>query len=167
MIKLPIFLITVGVSGCGKSTWAKKQKDFTIVNPDSIRKEVTGEITNMTKDGEVWKIAKDRVIALLKDGKNVILDATNVTSKGRISFIKDLPPCEKKAKVFKENLDDCKARVQKDIESGVDRSKVPMDVIDRQYANFLSNLEELQKDGFTIYYESENNDNIRYNRIYT
>lgn len=159
MIKLserdaPVFIMTVGISGSGKSTWIKEQTsdpNTLVINPDSIRKELTGNISDQTQNAKVWYITKQRVLEGLNSGKTVILDATNVDSRSRRDFIKDLPPSVLKAKIFNVDPEEAKRRVKKALESGEDRSAVPDFVIDKQHGKFLASTpEKLQQEGFEL-----------------
>ncbi|MGV9199939.1 MAG: AAA family ATPase, partial [Promethearchaeia archaeon] len=123
----PLFIMTIGIPGSGKSRWVEKNipdEKFVIVCPDMIRKEVTGRISDVSQDKKVWSIAKSRVIAALREGKNVVLDATNVNQKHRQKFVKRLPPHQLYAKKFEVSPGTAKKRIQKDIETQKERSHV-------------------------------------------
>ena len=150
---IPVLLFCIGIPGSSKSTWAKSQKGFEIVCPDEIRKELTGTISDQSQNAKVWQIASQRVIEFLKDGKNVILDATNTTTKGRTQFLKNIPNdliYQKQAIVFDVSPEDAKKRIKKDLEDGKDRSNVPDDVIDRMHKQFKQDVGNLEKEGFEV-----------------
>lgn len=44
-------------------------------------------------------------------------------------------------KIFDTNIDTCKCRINNDIMQGIDRSKVPMEVVDRQYEGYKKVIE--------------------------
>ena len=151
-------ILTVGISGSGKSTYIKSlnKEDYIIVSPDNIRYFITGDISNQDKNKEVWEIVYDTIIlALNNDKKNVILDATNLKSKERkkllnllkIRVVKEFQPC---AKVFNCFPDVAKLRVKNDILNNINRSKVSDEVIDKQYINFIKDIDKLELDGYTI-----------------
>ena len=76
-------IILQGPPCSGKSTWAaeyKRQDDpeVIIVNRDDIRLEINNGKYTMEREDEVTEIEYYRVINGLKDGKTVILDATNL-----------------------------------------------------------------------------------------
>lgn len=81
----PKLLVTIGLPGSGKSTWAKKnQTDNTIrVNKDSLRDMLFGSVVPW--DYSLEKIVDDAemaaVVTSLKKGRDVIVDATNLTEK--------------------------------------------------------------------------------------
>ena len=94
-------IITVGVPGSGKSTLAARIADgqadnpgdaeavratgqpFVIVSPDDIRKELTGDVTDQSRNGDVFKAAHQRALEHLRAGRTVVFDATNVTPRSR------------------------------------------------------------------------------------
>ena len=76
-------IILQGPPCSGKSTWAaeyKRQEDpeVVIVNRDDIRFELGNGKYTMKREDEVTEIEYNRVIEGLKEGKTVILDATNL-----------------------------------------------------------------------------------------
>ena len=80
-------ILTVGLPQSGKSTWAKKQ-GHPIVNPDSIRLALHGQLFIKKAEDFVWTIAKTIVKSLFLAGHNaVILDATNITKARRDEWI--------------------------------------------------------------------------------
>jgi predicted kinase len=74
-------ILTVGLPRAGKSTWARGT-GFPMVNPDSIRLALHGQVYQALAEDFVWAIAKNMVKSLFIAGhENVILDATNTTHK--------------------------------------------------------------------------------------
>lgn len=153
----PKLILPVGISGSGKSTWIKSQTDpnTVIVSPDDIRRELTGCISDQTKNGQVWSTAFDRIVQALSADKNVILDATNIKSGDRKRLMNHLKvnvdkPFDAFAKIFNIDPEIAKQRVRKDIANGVDRSNVPDFAIDRQYRDFVDGINSLEIEGFKI-----------------
>lgn len=136
------FLMTIGISGSGKSTYLKKFPKEGIICPDDIRKELTGDVSDQSQNARVWGIAKERVLKRLNDGNDVILDATNTVSKNRKQFLDDIPKeVERVAVVFPlPDLAKAFQRIQKDIMEGVDRSNVPYSIIQRQAQSYQDGL---------------------------
>ena len=137
----PSLIMTVGITGAGKSEWIKSlpKEDYTVVSPDNIREELTGNISDQTQNGKVWSLAKQRVIDSLNNGKNVILNAINVDRKSRRNFITGLPSDIKlKAKIFEVDPEIAKERIRKQIERGENRSNVPPHVTDNMYQKNLN-----------------------------
>lgn len=86
---MAVLYVPVGMPGCGKSTVAASlPSHVVIVNPDSIREELTGDVTDQSKNSEVFRLAHDRAGEALTNGQNVFFDATNLTPKARASLIK-------------------------------------------------------------------------------
>ncbi|MDR3560487.1 MAG: ATP-binding protein [Negativicutes bacterium] len=78
--------ITCGLPLSGKSTLCRTMKDhrgYTIVCPDTIRLALHGNQFIGVAEPFVWAIAQTMVRALLKDGHDVIVDATNTTRERR------------------------------------------------------------------------------------
>jgi len=76
-------IILQGPPCSGKSTWAAEYKrqedqDVVIVNRDDIRFELGNGKYTMKREDEVTEIEYKRVIEGLKEGKTVVLDATNL-----------------------------------------------------------------------------------------
>lgn len=151
-MKLAKFVMLIGIPGCGKSTWVNEQKGYIIVSPDSIRLELTGDITNQICNGKAWAIAFQRIQEALINGKNVILDATNVNTFYRRQFLQDLPKCKLQAKVFQVEPAEAYKRIKKDLDLGVVRSDVPESVVYKMHANLLDTLKPgvLESEGFTL-----------------
>lgn len=153
----PKFIILVGISGSGKSTFIKSLdlSNTVIVSPDAIRKEITGNVSDQTKNGEVFALANKRAADALNGGKDVIFDATNISSTNRQSLLKYLRfntsrNFEPLAKIFPAEPEICKARIRKDIENGVDRSDVPDYAIDRQCSIYNQDIGKIESDGYKI-----------------
>ena len=150
-VKVPDLVFTVGIPGAGKSAWIHTMKGYVVINPDSIRAGL-GDISDQTKNTQVWAIAKDKVREALSKGKNVILDATNLVSGYRKFFLEGLPDHNLKAKVFSVDPTEAKRRIKEDIEKGRQRAVVPDDVIDRMYEQFKETMDkgQLKEEGFEI-----------------
>ena len=153
----PKLILPVGISGSGKSTWIKSQTNSNtiVVSPDDIRRELTGSVSDQSKNALVFEIAHKRVADALNAGKNVIFDATNIKSRDRKSLMNYMKvhvdkPFEGFAKVFSVDPEVAKQRVRKDIEAGVDRSNVPDWAIDKQHRSFVDDMNSIELDGFKI-----------------
>lgn len=127
--------VMVGISGCGKSTYAKSLADSTnsvIVETDGIRKELTGNESDQSVNDLVFKIARNRVDEQLKKG-NCIIDATNLTPWERKSWVEIASKnnCAISAYVFNVDVEIAKARNSQ-------RSRqVPEHVIEKQSKKFV------------------------------
>jgi predicted kinase len=82
--------ITVGLPGSGKSTYVKnfiKDKDIEYLSSDSLRAVYGKDETDQSVTSIVFGHIKKKVDELLKDGKNVLVDATSVNRKERSDYI--------------------------------------------------------------------------------
>jgi len=129
-------IVMVGISGSGKSTFSnglKTSLNATVVETDAIRQEVCGNAEDQTQNGRIFGIAKARVDSYLKQGKNVVIDATSLNAKDRRDWVR----------IGKENNAEVIAYVVKtDIATAKKRNasrarKVPEWVIDKQAAKFV------------------------------
>lgn len=148
----PDFVFLIGIAGSGKSTWLKGQDltGYVIVSPDEIRRELTGNISDQTVNGKVWAIAKERTIKYLNSGTSVILDATNVNTKNRKEFVKGLPTCNIKAKIFPADAEESFRRISADISKGVDRSNVPKFAVEKMYQQYLHTMSVIDQEGYEV-----------------
>lgn len=72
-----IFLI--GLPGSGKTTYAKNNlSNCEILSSDSIRKELFGDETCQADNKLIFSTLYERAKEHLKNGKDVVIDATNV-----------------------------------------------------------------------------------------
>ena len=82
--------ITVGLPGSGKSTYVKnfiKDKDIEYLSSDSLRAVYGKSEEDQTVTPLVFRHIKRKVDEFLKDGKNVLVDATSVNRKERSDYI--------------------------------------------------------------------------------
>lgn len=147
-------VITYGISGSGKTTVAKQYESegFVRISPDDMRKEMTGSISDLSKDKEVFEACFYKTYTALKRGKNVIFDSTalDYITRKKIQKVGLRAGACVSLLVFNDsnNLELCKSRVVNDLSSGLERSNVPMEVIEKQFVNFKNNLEFLEDEGF-------------------
>ena len=136
-------ILPIGISGSGKSTWINSlDKDkYTIISPDEIRKELTGDVSDNSRNLEIFKIVDDRILEALKKGDKVILDATNLNTTFRRLMITNLkslyPKLDIRYKLLDVDPEIAKQRIANDISNKVDRSKTPDEIIDLQYQQYL------------------------------
>ena len=145
-MKSKVFYMLISISGSGKSTYAKKHfPSKIIVCPDDIRKELSGDISNQDKNGDVWTIALERIKRSLEDNGDAVLDATNVNSKLRQDFLSNIGnDVEKIAIVFPSNVEWSRANIRMDLKNKKDRSRVPDKVLQSQYIQLQSGMKDLE-----------------------
>lgn len=134
-MSIPIFTMMIGVSGSGKSTVAAeiaKETGAEIVSSDAIRGEVYGDENCQTNPARVFEIVHQRVQRALREGRDVIMDATNLSCKRRMAFLKTLKsiPCKRTCVVVIATPEDIKERMKHR------ERKVPMDVVHKQMCQF-------------------------------
>ena len=92
---LPKFYMLVGISGSGKSFIANQLKgiykdNIVVCSSDAIRKELWGDENDQRNPQKVFELLHKRVKKALKEGKNVVYDATNLSRKRRMGFLKEI-----------------------------------------------------------------------------
>ncbi len=131
--------ITVGLPGSGKSTYAKefiKGKEIEYLSSDSLRAVYGKSEEDQTVTPLVFGHIKRKVDEFLKDGKNVMVDATSVNRKERSDYINTAKKYGAKvvAIVFKMDRQGLIDRNKKRGEQG--GRVVPDWVIDKMLAKF-------------------------------
>lgn len=126
-------VMMVGLPGSGKSTYAEKlkEKGYVIHSSDNIREEF-GDINDQSKNNDVFITLHRRIKTDLKDSKNVVFDATNLSRKRRIAFLRELKniPCEKECILIATPYEMCMAQnIKRD-------RKVPFEVIFNMLKSF-------------------------------
>lgn len=138
----PTIYLTVGISGSGKSRFAKwlcKTKIAVELNADEVRKSF-GDISSQKNEEEVWRKIDWDTIAHLAGGHSILLSNTNLQFH-RIEFLhKKFPYNDIVLFLMKDSFDVdlCKRRVEDDINNGVERSNVPVSVIEKQSTEFIN-----------------------------
>ena len=145
-----VAFVLCGTPGSGKSTWFKNQNfpaNQTVrVSMDDIREELTGDVTDQSKNAEVAIEAKSRWEKALVSGVPIVVwDATNTRRKYRKPLIT----------VAKDNgyetvcvWFDLPLEVAKKRNAGRDRV-VPEHVLERMY-NSLQQIPPSRDEGFDI-----------------
>lgn len=142
-------ILTIGIPGCGKSTWVKEylqQYPFTfVVSTDEIRKELTGyeQCVDPSQNPMIHDEARKRVKAILDDpvnhsggnhgmGPEVIVDATNVNITEWEKY-KQLNPTLFVCKVF-----DVPPKQALQMQEGRTR-KVPLEILEMKWQQLQKN----------------------------
>jgi len=77
-----------GLPRAGKSSWIKKnKKNSVIVSADEIRKEIFGHQFHQQANKFVFAIVEAMVAMLLKQGLDVIVDATHISESVRLPWL--------------------------------------------------------------------------------
>lgn len=157
----PKIIMLIGLPGSGKSTYAKtlaEKHKAVIHSSDSIRKELTGSEMSQKVNQRVFQILHKRLKENLRDGKNVIYDATNINYKRRMHFLNNELRninCEKICVLVATPYEKC-------MENNKNRSKsVPEYAIEKMYKNFYIPFEYEGWDQIHLYYQD-----IKYRNYY-
>ena len=137
-------IVPIGISGSGKSRLYKmRYSDLTLVSPDLIRKEMTGDISNQSKNKEVFQEVDRRIKELIAKDESFFYDATNLNPDLRKKFVnkyRGKKNVEIIYVILPADLDLSRQRILEDLNNNVDRSKVPGEVLVRQYGMYRSSL---------------------------
>lgn len=139
--KLPVLVVMCGLQCSGKSTKVKmlqEKYDAKVISTDIIREEFA------EKDGcdDIFKVDKTlvfqtaylRVNTFLKEGKNVIFDATNITIKSRRMMFQNVKQnCHKICYILNTPISECRARLQSRNKTG---HFILEEVLDEYYKSF-------------------------------
>ena len=85
-MRIPILYIMCGLPASGKTTEAKKivaEDGAEYVSSDEIRKELYGDESCQSNNQKVFEHYYQRMNQYLSEGKDVVIDSTNVTLKSR------------------------------------------------------------------------------------
>lgn len=137
-------VLPIGISGSGKSyIYNRDYKDYVQVSPDLIREELTGSISNQSKNKEVFKLAFERVDEYLNKGQDVFFDATNVNKTQRKNFTDRYIGSDVNViyVVLPADVDLSWKRIRKDIRDKKNRSDVPYFALVRQKEQYDKSIE--------------------------
>ena len=143
---MPKLIIMVGISGSGKSTFVKHtllnqyldihaKSDVRVVSSDAIREEMFGDESIQKDPEKVFQEAYRRVKGFLTEGKDVILDATNLSRKARKNVLNQ---CRVRGVEINKECYVILAPPNMAIENQRSRERqTPQDVIYRQMSTFF------------------------------
>ena len=137
-------VLPIGISGSGKSyIYNRDYKDYVQVSPDLIREELTGSISDQSKNKEVFKLAFERVDEYLNKGQDVFFDATNVNKTQRKNFTDRYIGSDVNViyVVLPADVDLSWERIRKDIREKKNRSDVPYFALVRQKEQYDNSIE--------------------------
>lgn len=150
-------IIPIGISGSGKSRlYNLNYQDYVKICPDDIRKELTGSISDQSKNKEVFELAQKRIDDCIANDKNVFYDATNINTEYRKKFVNKYKETNVRIVyvILPADVNISYQRIKNDLDNKVDRSKVPYQVLLRQY--------EMYKETLNSQFKDENVDEIIY-----
>lgn len=133
------FIMTVGVSGSGKSYFARQYKLnskslVTIFDSDRIREELFGDRYDQSHNDKVFGEMERRTIHFLQNDISVIYCATNLAYRRRANLVKKLrakvPDAHYECVVLNTRLDTCKMR------NAMREHPVPEYALNRQARSF-------------------------------
>lgn len=109
---IPTLYMLVGLAGSGKSTYSKRLSELSgadIFSSDELRMELFGNTWDMTKNGELFGELEKRIRDNLISGKSSIYDATNLSNKKRVAFLKYIKKvsCKKVCIIVYSSYENC------------------------------------------------------------
>jgi hypothetical protein len=145
-----ILIAPVGASGSGKSFYGEKLRariPIEIVCPDDIRLELTGDVSDQSRNSEVFKIAYTRARKLIEHDEIVYFSATNLGMKPIRSLLIELRPSATFVMPLwdSEDVGLCIKRVEKDIHLGRTRAATPRNIVMKQHLRFMQFIENLDR----------------------
>lgn len=169
---MSILYVPIGISGSGKTTVgnmivAASRTRVVVVCPDDERKRLTGNISDQSRNDEVFSNCHSLVGKYLRQGDDVFFSATNLSKKDRKTLLKIAKDTGSFIMmiVLLDSMDPglCLSRVRKDLEAGVDRSNTTVlneetneTVVDRQFKKFTQNRQAIDGyDGMIEYRSTE------------
>lgn len=125
----------VGVSGSGKNTIAadlSRDTGAEIVSSDAICGEIYGDENCQANPAKVFEIVHNRIHTALREGRDVVYDATNLSCKRRMAFLKTIAHLDvyKRCVVVVATPEDIEERMK------LRERKVPMEVVHKQLCQF-------------------------------
>lgn len=136
-------IIPIGISGSGKTRlYNKKYSNYELISPDLIRKELTGNISDQSRNEEVFLEVNRRAEDLVRAGISFFYDATNVNTKFRKKFSEQFRGTDVKIVyvILPANIFLSMKRINTDLENNVERSVVPTETIVRQHEMYTHSL---------------------------
>ena len=119
-----------------------RYRNYTLVSPDLIRKELTGNISNQSKNKEVFQEVDRRIDELVKKGQSFFYDATNVNTDFRKAFVNKYKDTDVKIiyVILPADVATSILRIKTDLKESVERAQVPIQALIRQYGMYNHSL---------------------------
>lgn len=158
--KEPHVIINIGIPASGKSTWSKEfvknNKNYVRVNRDDMRLMLQSTQMMENKDEAVLSnVINDIIVKYLSAKRNVIIDNTNLKERYLVEFIN---LCKDYTTNIEFRIFDVPLKTALERNSKRD-AKVPNDVIEKMYKDYLVLLDTFDFSNIKKYY----NDGFQYN----
>ena len=135
-------VVTLGITGSGKSTWLKNKNP--VVETDDLRIELLNNIDDISQERLIFNTAAKRISKLFGAYDTVYFGATLVDSKYRISFLQSIKDmCKHKFVIdmiiFPGIPELSKERIAKALKDGMQRAD-SIQFVDEQYEQYLHTM---------------------------
>jgi len=133
-------IVLVGISGSGKSTFVKGYfipNDTFYISPDMIRKELTGNISDQSRNVEVWETAYNSLDTWTNDDTLptvAVFDSTacNLHTVKTLMEKMQIKGIEIVFYVLPISIFKSYWRIRKDLKNKIDRAATPLKILFRQ-----------------------------------
>jgi len=137
-------IVPIGISGSGKSRlYRMRYSDYSLISPEIIRKELTGDINNHDKDDEVLMVVRRRIGDIMDEGKSIFYDDTNIDTRDRQAFSNSfigIPDVKIIYVVLPADVELSLKRIDEDTKNNIEHSKAPDYVLDVQLYKYTYSL---------------------------
>lgn len=122
-------IITIGIPGSGKTTWAEQQQDYINLSLDDFREKLSGDAANQSVNKLAVEMRDAFLKRAIKKQQNIILSDTNINPFFRQKLAEQLKAegYSVEYKLFDITLDEALKR------NSIRSRKVPDDVITKMY----------------------------------
>lgn len=136
-------VVPIGISGSGKTRlYNMRYSDLTLLSPDLIRKKLTGNISDQTRNRDVFKEVDRLIEEYTNEGKSFFYDATNVNTEFRKAFSDKFKGTDVKIVyvVLPADIAVSIKRIKTDIKNKAERAVVPQHALIRQFGMYNHSL---------------------------
>ncbi len=142
----PSLIVLVGVSGCGKSTFASRHfRNTEVVSSDRCRALVSDDENRQGVSGAAFDVLHLLVEQRMKIGKLTVVDATNLRERDRTRLIRIAREYHVLPTALVLNLDLELCRERNRLRS---TRNLPDETLERQQQLLLTSLEHIGQEGF-------------------
>ncbi|MEI9815179.1 MAG: ATP-binding protein [Acidobacteriota bacterium] len=150
MIPRPAMVLLVGVSGSGKSTFARKHfRKTEVLSSDVCRALLTDDEADQSATAAAFELLHWIAEQRLKRGKLVVVDATNVQAWARATLLKVAERCGAPAVAVVFDLPLAVSEARNRARKG---RVVDAEVLAKQAADLAQSREELGAEGYAAVY---------------